>query len=219
MNCEFSKIKVENALKFYMLATELKDKIRSGWQVWNVDRERLESVAEHIYGTCILAIALDSEFEFEIDLQKAIMMIVLHELEEIIIGDLTPLDNVSKNEKRLKGEEAVKKVLASLTKKDEYINLLNEFENEETFEAKYSRMCDKLECDIQIKLYCEEKSADLFSDTNKELRNVERIKNRIELEKPRNLADLFIENDRKIFNDEIFEKVLDFVKENELKKL
>ncbi|MNL40188.1 hypothetical protein D3C87_1625190 [compost metagenome] len=147
------------------------------------------------------------------------MMIVLHELEEIIIGDLTPLDNISKNEKRLKGEEAVKKVLSSLTKKDEYINLLNEFEEEKTLEAKFSRMCDKLECDIQIKLYCEEKSADLFSDKNTELRKIERVKNRIELEKTRNLADLFIENDRKIFKDEIFEKVLDFVKENELKKI
>ena len=51
--------KIINSLKFYLLATELKDKIRSGWKIWNIDRQRVESVAEHIYGTCILAISID----------------------------------------------------------------------------------------------------------------------------------------------------------------
>ena len=30
----------------YLLAIELKDKIRSGWKVWNIDRQRVESVAD-----------------------------------------------------------------------------------------------------------------------------------------------------------------------------
>lgn len=91
--------KITNSLKFYLLATELKDKVRSGWKIWHVNKERLESVAEHIYGTCILAIALDSEFELGLDLSKVIFMLVLHELEEVIIGDLTPFDTISAAEK------------------------------------------------------------------------------------------------------------------------
>ncbi len=62
--------KINNIIKFYNLATTLKDKIRSGWKLWHVSKERLESVAEHIYGTYILAIAIDSEFEVNIDLNK-----------------------------------------------------------------------------------------------------------------------------------------------------
>ena len=81
--------KIKNLLKFYLLATELKDKIRSGWKVWNIDRERVESVAEHIYGTCILVISIDSQFDLDIDLYKVITMLVLHEIEEIKIGDLS----------------------------------------------------------------------------------------------------------------------------------
>lgn len=81
--------KIKNLLQFYLLATELKDKIRSGWKVWNIDRQRVESVAEHIYGTCILAISIDSQFKLDIDLYKVIIMLVLHEIEEIKIGDLT----------------------------------------------------------------------------------------------------------------------------------
>ena len=98
--------KIKNLLEFYLLATELKDKIRRGWKIWNIDRERVESVAEHIYGTCILAISIDSEFELDIDIYKVVMMIVLHEIEEIKIGDLTPFDKVTKEEKRKIGKQA-----------------------------------------------------------------------------------------------------------------
>ena len=75
--------KVEKALRFYLLATTLKDKIRSGWKVWNIQRERVESVAEHIYGVCILAVSIDSEYDLNIDLSKTVMMLLLHEIEEI----------------------------------------------------------------------------------------------------------------------------------------
>ena len=92
--------KIAKLLKFYMLATELKDKLRSVWIQWNIDRERVESVAEHIYGTCILAIAIDSEFDLNVDLYKVVMMLVLHEIEEVKIGDITPFDNITKQEKR-----------------------------------------------------------------------------------------------------------------------
>ena len=58
-----NKEKIRKLLKFYLLATKLKDLIRAGWIKRNIERERIESVAEHIYGTCILAIAIDSEFD------------------------------------------------------------------------------------------------------------------------------------------------------------
>ena len=57
-------------------------------------------MAEHVYGTCMLAIAIDSEFDFCIDLQKVILMIVIHELDELELGDLTPYDRVDEGEER-----------------------------------------------------------------------------------------------------------------------
>lgn len=38
--------KIQKLIKFYLLATSLKDKIRSGWNKWNIDRQRVESVAD-----------------------------------------------------------------------------------------------------------------------------------------------------------------------------
>ena len=129
--------KIQNIIHFYILASTLKDKIRSGWKVWNIERERVESVAEHIYGTCMLAIAIDSEYDFKIDLMKVIKILVIHELEEIEIKDFTPFDKISKEEERRIGREAVKDVLKGLTKKEELNELIEEFENLETKEAVY----------------------------------------------------------------------------------
>jgi 5'-deoxynucleotidase YfbR-like HD superfamily hydrolase len=60
--------KITELLKFYLLATKLKDLIRKGQLEWNIERERVESVAEHIYGTCIFALALHSEFSTPINI-------------------------------------------------------------------------------------------------------------------------------------------------------
>ena len=142
-----------NVLEFYFLSAKLKDVIRSGWKQWNVSRERLESVAEHVFSTCMLAIAIESEYHYDIDLQKVIMMLVLHETEEIKIPDITPCDNVSAAEKLSIGHQAVKEVLSHLNKKDEYEALILEFDAHESAESKFAYMCDKLDADIMSYYY------------------------------------------------------------------
>lgn len=207
--------KIENVLKFYLLTETLKDKVRSGWKVWNIERERVESVAEHIYGTCMLAIAIDSEYEMNINLQKTILMIALHETEEIKIGDLTPFDNVTQEEKRKLGKEAVKYVFDGLVKKQEYIDLIEEFEKMETRESIFAKMCDKLEADIQSKIYSEEGALDINKIDNAHLLEDERIKKLISNE-ANSIADLFIENDRPIYKETEFIEILDYIKENKI---
>lgn len=211
--------KIKNLLQFYLLATQLKDKIRRGWKIWNIDRERVESVAEHIYGTCILAISIDSEFELNIDIYKVVMMLVLHEIEEVKIGDLTPLDKVTKEEKRKMGKQAVQEILNTLNKKIEYIELIEEFEEMKTRESIFAKMCDKLEADIQCKLYCEDNCINIYKKENEHLlvgnsRIQELLQNG-----EKTLADFFIENDRPIYKEKIFEDIADFVKKNDLGQL
>lgn len=72
--------KEENVLKYYVLCNKLKDIVRTGWKYRNVQRERVESVAEHIFGVQMLAIAMKSEYQYDIDILKVIMMIAVHEL-------------------------------------------------------------------------------------------------------------------------------------------
>ncbi len=209
--------KIQNLIQFYLLATELKDKIRSGWKVWNIERERVESVAEHIYGTCILAIAIDSEFKLNVNLNKVIMMLVLHEIEEIKIGDLTPFDKVTKEEKRRIGKIAVEEVLSTLSDKIKYIELIEEYEEMKTKESIFCKMCDKLEADIQCKKYCEENSININNEKNTELLKDERIEKLIQ-KGAKSVADLFIENDRPLYTEKVFENIADFIKENDILK-
>lgn len=210
--------KIKKLLQFYLLATELKDKIRSGWKVWNIDRERVESIAEHIYGTCILAISIDSQFKLDINLYKVIMMLVLHEIEEIQIGDLTPLDKVTKEEKRNLGKQAVEDILSTLDKKLQYIELIEEFENMKTNESIFAKMCDKLEADIQCKLYCEENCVDINKKENAHVLEDSRIQKLLN-NGEKTLADIFIEYDRPIYKEKVFNDIADYIKNNDLLKL
>lgn len=157
-----NKKNAETVVNFYVLCTKLKDVIRTGWKKWNVKKERLESVAEHIFGVQMLAIAMWSEYsEYKnIDICKVIMMLAVHELEEIIIGDLTAWD-ISYKDKISKGHNAIKHILNDLKKNEEIENLISEFVRRETVEAKFAYFCDKLECDIQCKIYDESGMVDL----------------------------------------------------------
>ena len=206
--------KIGKAIKFYVLATSLKNTIRTGWLKYHVSKERLESVAEHIYGTCILAISIDSEFDTGVDLNKVLKMLVLHELEEVIIGDITPYDNVTKEEKLGKGKEAVDKILDGLVKKEECISLLDEFNAHITKESKYAFFCDKLEACLQAKIYTEENACDIFSEENKEFMNHPKLKQLIK-NGAGNLSDLFIEYDIDKFDD-LFKEIAKYIKENDI---
>ena len=131
------------------MATKLKYRIRSGWDIdgWNIKASRLESIAEHVYGVQMLAIAMYSEYKYDIDIKKVIFMLAIHELEEILIGDLTLFD-ISKEEKEKLGHEAIEKILDGLKEKEKIRSLIIEFDERKTKEADFAYHCDKLECDI-----------------------------------------------------------------------
>ncbi len=86
-------------INFYIFANKLKYKIRTGWIEIGIKKERLESVAEHIYGTLVLAIAIDSEYKLNLDMFKVLKMLTLHELEEILMPDYTIRDKISMEQK------------------------------------------------------------------------------------------------------------------------
>ena len=164
----------EKIVNYYVLCNKLKNVVRTGWKNWNVNRERIESIAEHIYGVQMLAIAMYSEYKYNIDLKKVIYMLAIHELEEIIIGDLTWAD-IDKNEKEKIGHEAINKILENLIIKEELISLIKEFDERKTKEALFAFYCDKLECDIQAKLYDEEKCVNLNEQSNNPTYNNETV--------------------------------------------
>lgn len=157
--------KEKNVIDYYVLCNKLKNVIRTGWKNWNVKRDRIESVAEHVYGVQMLAIAMYSEYKYDLDIMKVIYMLAIHELGETIIGDLTQFQ-ISNEEKEKIEHEAVHKILSSLVNGEDIEKLFLEFDEHKTKESMFAYQCDKLECDIQSKLYDLEGCVDLSNQKN-----------------------------------------------------
>ena len=154
--------KPQNILTYYAICNKLKDTIRTGWKKWNVKKTRLESVAEHVYGTQMLALAMYSEYHYDIDILKVIFMLAVHEIGEAAIGDFTPFD-ISRKEKECLEHEAVHRVLENLIKHEDIEKYFLEFDAHKTPEAKFAYQCDKLEAELQCKIYDEGNYVDLHN--------------------------------------------------------
>ena len=204
--------RARSVVEYYVLCNKLKDIIRTGWKKWNVNRERLESIAEHIFGVQSLAIAMASQYQYNIDLYKVIFMLSVHELEEIVIGDLTEWD-VSKEDKLNEGHKAIKSILFNLLSCKQIEELILEFDKRETREALFAYHCDKLECDLQCKLYDEEGVCDLDNQEGNNIYNTKIVQELLSREKT--WSRMWLEYDRNKFTgDSNFEEVLDYVKNN-----
>ena len=80
----------------------------------------------------------------------------MHDVAEAIVGDITPHDGVSKEEKRIMEETAMKKIadeLDSVELAKEAFDLWLEYELGVTEESKIAKQLDKLEMIIQANEY------------------------------------------------------------------
>ena len=208
-------MKEQNVIEYYVLCNKLKDIIRTGWLDWKVKRKRIESVAEHIYGTQMLAIAIYSEYKYDIDIKKVILMLALHELEEIKIGDLTPFQ-ITKDDKKKIGKKAVEEIIKNLNIKKDIKELINEFDERTTKEALFAHHIDKLECNLQCKLYDEEKCVDLNNQEGNTTYNNKEVQEYLKTEK--SWSNMWLKSNKKRYNfDENFLSILDYALDNNIK--
>ena len=68
----------------------LKDVLRQGWV--NAGVKAPESVAAHSWGMAILALKLCPP---ELNLERVLTLCLVHDLPEVVVGDLTPSDDRS----------------------------------------------------------------------------------------------------------------------------
>ena len=206
--------KIKNIMSFYTLCSKLKDTIRKGPLTWNANRERIESVAEHIYGVQMLAISIYYQFGYKLDLNKVIYMLAIHELEEIEIGDLAFYET-TKEDKLEKGKKATDFLLKDLLGKEKISNLLDEYNERKTEEAIFAYHCDKLECDVQMKIYDQEGCFDLNNQPNNPIIDLPSVKKVLDSEN--SISNAWIEFDRSKFEDDpIFIEIINWLKDNNI---
>lgn len=157
--------KESNVVNFYVMCNKLKALVRKGWVDWSVHTDRRESVAEHIYSTIMLAVAMKSEYQYDIDIMKVAYMLAIHELGECLISDLTQFQ-ISKENKKIIEHMAVHDILSDLLDGKQIEEMYLEFDERKNKEAQFAHLCDKLECDLQSKLYGEDNLVDLAEQEN-----------------------------------------------------
>jgi len=136
-------------IEFFKRSGQLKKVSRSGWIRVGVTSP--ESVADHTFRTALLCMIFSSLEG--LDELKMLQMALIHDLPEVIVGDLTPSEKVKADKNS--EEDAMKNLLAFLPKKsrNKYIKIWHEYVNGITVEARAVRQLEKLEMALQAKEY------------------------------------------------------------------
>ncbi len=130
----------------------LKQLYRKGWLLRGVEPEHCETVAEHSFGNALLCLLLAPR-QPGLDLVKVLRLALIHDLGEVYVGDLTPLDGVTSEEKHRLEAVAVEKILGKLPGGDALIADWKEYESQVTPEAKFVKQIDRLELAMQASVY------------------------------------------------------------------
>lgn len=140
-----------NALGFFRTVGKLKTLKRTGWV--NNDVFEPESVADHMYRMAMLGFLIS---DTAVDKDRLIKVCLVHDLAEAVVGDITPLDGVSKEEKRRLEETAMKQILGDIgndTVAAELMALWLDYEEGTGPEAAVARQLDKYEMIVQADEY------------------------------------------------------------------
>ena len=126
---------------------------RTGWLNHNVKDP--ESVAEHTYAVTLMTLLQTPQ---TIDKNKAVNMALLHDIQETLIGDYAPGDNITPQEKAQKELQAIKEIAKSL-KKPEILTIFKEFEAKKSKESRWVKDLDHLDAVLLAGYYDQKRRA------------------------------------------------------------
>jgi putative hydrolase of HD superfamily len=138
-------------------ALGLKELDRAGWLRKGI--ESPESVAAHSWGVAWLVSALCPP---SVDRGHAVEMAVVHDVAEVRVGDITPVDGVSEADKEASERAAIQALTGPLGfAGTRVVGLWEEYEAQVTDESRFVRLCDKLDMALQSVAYSERTEEDL----------------------------------------------------------
>eukprot|EP00803_Ostreobium_quekettii_P011578 evm.model.scf_875.3 EVM.evm.TU.scf_875.3 scf_875:33738-39044(+) len=148
------------AVDFFTLLQQLKTTQRAGWGMRGVNNP--ESIADHMYRMGMMAMVAGND---SVDMNRCVKMALVHDVAESIVGDITPYDGVSKEEKREReaaAMETIKNMLGVHTSVAEEVgSLWREYESGSSPEALLVKDLDKLEMIQQAHEYEGQQGKDL----------------------------------------------------------
>lgn len=136
--------RLEQQINFIMEVDKLKNIVR---QNYLSDGSRKEDDADHSWHLALMCAILSEHSNQKIDIVKTMVMVLIHDIVEIDAGDTYAYDaefNVSKRERELAAAERIFHLLPEDQAK-EMRSLWDEFEENETPEAKFAATLDRVQ--------------------------------------------------------------------------
>lgn len=111
------------------------------------DGERLENDAEHAWHLAVMALLLGEYSNAEIDLLRVVSMVLIHDLVEIYAGDTFAYDEAGMKTQKARESAAAARLFPILPDDlaSRFRALWDEFESEETAEAKFAHTLDNFQ--------------------------------------------------------------------------
>ncbi|MCJ1244985.1 hypothetical protein MMC30_002186 [Trapelia coarctata] len=147
-------------IPFLHLLERLKTTPREGWRRFGIDSA--ESISDHMYRMSIITMLAPKSLSSRLDIPRCTKMALIHDMAESIVGDITPFDGVSKEEKCRRETEAMdyltKHLLGAVGNGGEkagmgFQEVWQEYEDNKTLEANFVHDVDKLELILQMVEY------------------------------------------------------------------
>ena len=131
---------------------KLKSIKRAGWLRTSLCKtaDDVESVAAHSWGAAWLALLMCPD---GIRLERVLELALIHDLAEIITGDITPHDGISADQKASLEAAAFRKLTSDLPRFEQLWSLFCEYQECLTPEAVFVHRCDKIDMWMQAELY------------------------------------------------------------------
>lgn len=146
---------LKKILKVFLTLQWAKELPRQGFIALGFKRNEADSVAAHSWTTTILVYLLANEMKKngqKINIDKAVKMALFHDMAETIVGDVgTFVKGMAKGAFAPIEEEGLKWLVADLPTKKEMVELVEEYMQRKTLEARLCKVADNLDALAQAK--------------------------------------------------------------------
>ncbi|KAF2433584.1 HD domain-containing protein [Tothia fuscella] len=140
---------------FFHILERLKTTQREGWRRFGVKNG--ESISDHMYRMSIITMLAPPSLSSKLDIPRCTKMALIHDMAELLVGDITPVDKIPKAEKSRREETTMDYLCKDLLGKvgggiagEEMKAVWKEYEDGETLEAKFVHDVDKVELLLQM---------------------------------------------------------------------
>ncbi|CAN9158242.1 unnamed protein product [Alternaria alternata] len=148
----------DSPVPFFYLLERLKTTKRAGWQRFHIGDG--ESISDHMYRMSILTMMAPAPLSSKLDIARCCRMAVIHDMAEALVGDITPVDGVSKEEKSRREAETMDYICTTLLGKfngglngQDIRAIWQEYEDSKTPESLFVHDIDKIELLVQMVEY------------------------------------------------------------------